>query len=361
MFHAPQYPHISAAVKHTRGWITILSILVAVCCLSQMLTYGFVRFTEVRFTEVSTPTPYGERSLQVIPPPVENESKPVAANPAAVETHSGSEIAAVGGVRAHAIEHGREVGPTRVYSSADQAMARINLFATSAGSLACVMLALMTLLGTVIAGGGNVPGVEKAVTATTWALVLGLLCLPWSSAFPHLRIPGVFATYVKLCAVADKVPGSVSPTAAFFQWIIMPLGAATLSMIVLGMYRSGVEHGVIATSVNHFDAAIQKEMTELAKRGVMPAGSVRSVGAMNRAVGMPAPSPAAAPVAPMAQMAAIPPAAAPIPAAPVARPEYRPAGVEDALDQAAAMASSLVRETQTSGRSVVDGNYRRLI
>jgi len=351
MLHAQQHPHISAAVKHCRGWITVLSIFVAFCCVSQMLTYGFVKFTEVRYTEVSEPTPYGERNLKVVNP-VEPEKK---ATTVVAEMPSGDREVAVGGVRAKAIEHGREVGPTRILSNADTVMARVNLFVTAAGSLACVMLALMTMMGTVIAGGGNVPGVERAVTATTWALVIGLLCLPWSSAFPHLRVPGVFADYHRLCAVADKLPGSVSPTAAFFQWIMMPLTAGCLSMLVLGMYRAGVERGVIATSVNHFDAAIQREMNEIAKRGVMPGGSVRAVGSMNRVVGMPPPATAPA----MAPMTVVPAAGSQGPGVP--RSEFGPTPVESALEQAAAVASSLVRETNTAGRSVVDGNYRRLI
>lgn len=351
MLHAQQQPHISAAVKHCRGWITMLSVFVAFCCVTQMLTYGFVKFTEIRYNEVSEPTPYGERNLKVVSPG-ETEKK---ATTVAAEMPTGGHADAVGGVRAKAIEHGREVGPTRVLSNADTVMARVNMFVTAAGSLACVMLALMTMMGTVIAGGGNVPGVERAVTATTWAVVIGLLCLPWSSAFPQLHMPGVFAAYPKLCAVADKVPGSVSPTAAFFQWIIMPLATGSISMLVLGMYRSGVERGVIATSVNHFDAAIQREMNEIAKRGVMPGGSVRAVGSMNRVVGMP-PTPTAPAMAPMA---VVPAAAAP--GATGARAEYAPTPVESALEQAAAVASSLVRETNTAGRSVVDGNYRRLI
>lgn len=351
MLQAQQQPHISAAVKHCRGWITLLSIFVAFCCVTQMLTYGFVKFTDVRFKEVSQPTPYGERNLKVVNP-AEPEKKVASL---AAETPTGGHEAAVGGVRSGAIEHGREVGPTRVRSNADTVMARVNLFATGAGSLACVMLTLMTMMGTVIAGGGNVPGVERAVTATTWSLVIGLLCLPWSSAFPHLRIPGVFADYPSLCAVADKAPGSLSPTVAFFQWIVMPIGAACLSMMVLGMYRTGVERGIIATSVNHFDAAIQREMNEIAKRGVSPGGSVRAVGSMNRVVGMPPPATAPA----MSPMVAVSAAGTHGPGVP--RSEFGPTPVESALEQAAAVASSLVRDTNAAGRSVVDGNYRRLI
>lgn len=349
MFIAQQHPHLSAAVKHIRGWVTILAVIVTVCCVSQMLTYGFVRFTDVRFNEVAAATP-GDRPLQVVAPTEPSPSEAIA------ETPTGAAAVVTGGVRAKAIEQGREVGPVRTLSAADAAMARINLFSTAAGTLACVMLAVLTLLGTVIAGGGNIPGVERTVTASTWALVLGLMCLPWGSAFPHLRIPGVFAAYRDLCAVVDRTPGAIGGTAALFQWIIMPVASAVVSLVVVGLYRSGVERGVIATSLNQFDSALQREMTELAKRGVAPS-TPRALGALNRAVGAPV---AAVPGVPPAGATAIPPAAAPMQ---VIAPSV-PATVESALEEAAAMASSLVRDTQAAasgGRSVADPAFRRLI
>jgi len=287
--HHPQ-PHISAAVKHLRGWITILAILAAVCCTGQMLIYGFVRFTDVRYTEVNRPAPTGDKARQVVVP---KEAEAPTDSPTADPTATA--ITAVGGVRARAIEHGREIGPVRVLSNGDSVMSRLSLFCTSAGTLVCIMLAALTLLGTVIAGGANIPGVERTVTASTWALLLGLVCLPWGSMFPDLRIPGVFASYASLCAVADGAFGAASTTAALAQWILMPIACLIVSMVVLGMFRAGVERGVIATTPSHFDDAIQREMSDIARRGVTVAA--RTVGTMNRAVGMAAiPAPVAAPL-----------------------------------------------------------------
>ncbi len=350
-------PHVSEAVKHVRGWVTILSVLVAVCCLTQMLTYGFVSYTGVRFTDATKVTPLGERSLQVLAP---TETEDQAADQKAAAS---STTIATGGVRSKAIEKGREVAPPRVRSAMDTAMSRINLFATAAGPLACVMLAVLVLLGTVIAGGANIPGVEKTVTASTWAMVLGLLCVPWASAFPHVRVPGVFAAYRDLCAVADGLPGAASTTTAFFQWIVMPIVAASLSMFVMGLYRVGVERGVIATAPSHFDTAIQREMSDIARRGVAPVGG-RAVGVLNRAIGGANPtavSPAAAPMTPIA-----PVSAGVVPERPLYRPITGESHVEHALEEAAAVASSLVREAQGTmgvggGQSVADGKYRRLI
>ncbi|GEM_PF-696198 len=336
-------PHVSAAVKHLRGWITLLSVVIAVCAITQMLVYGFVNYTDVRFDVVQRTTPFGERKLEVLAP-----NEPVAAQ------KEEREVAVAGGVRAQAIERGKEVAPVRVKSSADRVMARISDTTTSLGSFACVCLAGMTLLGVVIAGGGGIPGVEKAVTAGFWALVLGLLSLPWSSAFPGLKIPGVFAAYHLMTATADGVAGSIGLTAAFGQWIVMPIVASLMSILVCIWYRAGVERGVVATSVNHFDRAIEQEMSTIAKRGITRAGP-RTLGVMNRPIGASEPSQPAVPTAPIATVLA-------------ARLEAeRPMmNVEQAVDEAAALAASLARETSSAantsnGRGVADANFRRLI
>lgn len=340
--------HVSAAVKHLRGWITIVAFVVAICAVSQMLVYGFANYTDVRFKEVQKATPNGERRLEVLPP-----SETAAASETAAE--KSDTPVATGGVRSHAIEHGREVAPTRVKSNLDSVLGTVSETAAAVGVLGCASLCLLTLLGVVIAGGGNVPGVEKAVTAGFWSIVLGLLCVPWSSAFPGLKVPGVFTSYAALTAAADGSPGAVGETAAIFQWLVMPFMTAVLSLFVCGWFRTGVERGIIATSVNQFDAAIEKEMTTIAKRGVAAGGNgaPRTLGVLNRAVG-------AAPVSPMAA-----------PMKPIPASKHTPEtdghlSVEQAVDEAAAMAAALAREAEdatspSAGRGVADAGFRRLI
>lgn len=340
-YHAQhvQTPHLSAAVKHLRGWITLLACIVALCCGVQMLLYGFVNYTEIRFTEAPKTNPYGERSLKVVEEPASTEN-----NPAKVaEAPVGAAPAGHGGVRSAAIAGGKEAVPTLLKSNADRVMASIADWTTSVGAVCCVTLALLTMLGVAVAGGGNIPGVEKVVTSCTWAIVLGLLCLPWAGVFPSLKVPGIFAPYSALTAVADKLPGAISSTAAFGQWLFMPLTAGVLSFLVLGLFRAGVERGVIPTSVNHFDAAIQKEMSDIAKRGVN-SGTPRALGT----IASRGPGPVESPVADVGLVGRI-----------VERAS-EPESVEQAVEQAAAVASNLVREAG-GGRSVADRNFKRLI
>lgn len=338
--------HVSTAVKHLRGWITIVAFVIATCAVVQMLAYGFANYTDVRFQEVrKSSVGTGDRKLDVLVP---------AEAQAATEATPQRDPAVAGGVRSPAIERGKEAVPVRVKSPLDAMMGTFADTAASIGALSCVCLAILTLMG-VVAGGGNIPGVEKAVTAGMWSIVLGLLCLPWSSAFNGLKVPGVFAGYAAMTAAADGLPGAATASAAFFQWLVMPLVAGVLALFVCGWYRAGVERGIIATSVNQFDAAIEKEMTTIAKRGVQGAnvGAPRTLGVLNRAVGAAPSSPLAAPMKPI----------------PPSRSAAEPDGlisVEQAVDEAAAMAAALAREADsasgpTGGRGVADAGFRRLI
>lgn len=342
-------PHVSAAVKHLRGWITFAAAIVVVCAITQMLVYGFVNYTDIRFNQVQKVTPFGERKLEVrVPTPEESPA------PEAIP-------AVAGGVRAQAIERGREIAPERTLSNANRVMGHITDTTTSLGVFACLCLAAMTLLGAVVAGGGAIPGVEKTVTAAFWSVVLGLMCLPWSSAFPGLKIPGIFSTYHAMTLAADGVPGSIGPTAAAAQWLLMPLLAGVAALFVCGWYRAGVERGIIATSVSQFDRAIEQEMTTLAKQGVT-ARAPRTLGVLNAAIGGAhgkphVISPSAAPMVPIA------------PARTAAAHPGSVLSVEQAVDEAAAMAAALAREAGASAsgnhavpaRGVADAGFRRLI
>lgn len=344
LYHSPpvQTPHLSAAVKHLRGWVTLLACIVALCCGAQMLLYGFVNYTEVRFTEAAKTNPYGERSLKVV-----EEPGTVAPSVASSEgAGKADEKPTAGGVRSAAIAGGKETAPTRLKSNADKMMATVSDWTTAMGAVACVALAILACLGVAVAGGGNIPGVEKVVTACTWSVILGLLCLPWQAVFPSLKVPGIFAPYNALTAVADKLPMAMSSTAAFAQWLFMPLAAGVVSFVVLGLFRAGVERGVIPTSVNHFDAAIQKEMSDIAKRGVSASGP-RTLGTI-ASPGRGAPANSESPLGDVGLVGRVMERAA------------EPTSVEAAVEQAAAAATSLVREAG-GGRSVADRNFKRLI
>ena len=175
MASQPQKPHVSAALAQLRHGVSLAGFLVCVCALAQTLVFGFVHFTQVRFDKNDRPAAVQPLSV-VAAPPAQRPPLPVGslgpAQPAPVN----------------------EPIPTpQVLSGWDPTLHVMSDMAVSVGVIATGMLAALALLGVAIAGGGAVPGVDRAVSAASWALALALTCVPWRDVFVSLPFPGVFS------------------------------------------------------------------------------------------------------------------------------------------------------------------------
>lgn len=278
-------PHVSGAVRQLRGWVTLASLVLAACCLTQMLVYGFAAYTDVRVAEIK-PVKGDKTPLRVVGamPMAEGllqDSKsdsgrePAAASqPTAVRADSGASSAAV--------------DVNRVASPVDQMMRRASGVASGVGIISCVALAVLALLGVVVAGGASIPGVERLTTAAVWSLVLALIALPWHAMLPAMGVPGVFADYGALTAQLDGGAGvsvvSLSALGMAAQWVFMPVLAMFACMGVCLWFRAGVERGVIITAPSELDKAVEREVEQISKRGVA-SSAPKAVGALHRAIG----------------------------------------------------------------------------
>jgi hypothetical protein len=320
-------PHVSSALAQLRGWVTVVATVVCLCGLVQAGVFAFANYTNVRQEEIKQaraskgpPRVVGAVPVESVPADVAELRERVA---------SGSETAKAATVP----------DPNQGKSAADALMSRTSAIACGVGTLACFGLCVLTLLGVVVAGGANVVGVEKTVTAGVWSVVLAMLCVPWADALPSLRVPGIFASYAVMTAAIDGGGSAmVSGMAMYVQWLGMPIGAALVAVGVCVWFRAGVERGVIVTAPSQLDRAIEREAAELSKQGVSK-GVTRSVGALNQAIGE-------------------------IPAT------GRPAaggGLEQAIENAAGTAGAIAKDVAPSllasggGRGVADSGYKRLI
>src|SRR5205085_1393842 len=155
-------PHVSDAIRQLRVWVTIGACLLALCCAAQMSVYAFAAYTDVRWEEIRTVK--SDKTLKVVgTPAAEQVPAPAEADPTRI----------VGGIRG-GTEPPKSIEVTRVHGSAEFWMSRVSGIAAAAGILASVCLAVLTMLGLVIAGGGCVPGVERVTRACVWSLVLSL-------------------------------------------------------------------------------------------------------------------------------------------------------------------------------------------
>jgi hypothetical protein len=174
----------------------------------------------------------------------------------------------------------------RVPGASDITLRRVSMVMQWAGVMAALLLGVLMFQAVTLAGAGSVPGVERAVTASSVAFVIVLCCLPLSAVMPDIPFRGVFIAYERLVSesalVRNADPRAPSPLAFFGAHFLMPIALLVALVIVTLRFRSGIEAGVIATSVSQLDEKLEREIRSM-KTGHLAAP--RAMGALNMAIG----------------------------------------------------------------------------
>jgi hypothetical protein len=277
-------PHVSAALAQLRRSVTIAAVALVVCAVIQLLVFGFAHFTSARW-ELRGPRDQVQ------------ELAVVTAEPAAAEPgENGRKTRKVSDVEAELT--------ARVPSRWEAVLNQFSDFAGVGGAFASVTLAVLILLGVVVAGGATVPGVEKTVTAATWAIVLALICIPWRDLMPSVPFAGVFGSYPELIQASEAVTaGTGNAMSLYATYLLLPTAALTVAILACFQFREGVDRGVIVTSISELDQALEQEMATLRARGPSSNTGPRLAGALNMAIGERPVAPSAP--RPMPAMAAV--------------------------------------------------------
>jgi hypothetical protein len=264
-------PHVSEAVHTLRTGITLASVMVALCATLQMLVFGFVHFTEVRWERsepgaaIQSPTIVAKDEAKAL--------SPVAKLKAEIAAQAKSSAMLPGAPRAG-----------MVLSKWDNTLGTYSDGAVVVGTIAAILLALLTYQGVIV--GAQIPGIQHSVSASNWALCLMLLTLPWKSLIPSMPFNGIFSAYEAMTAAeAANRAGQIPTVVLLAQFLLLPLATCISALYVLGRFRMGVERGFIISAPSELDDALEREMRDLAKKGPGKALAPRSVGALNTAIG----------------------------------------------------------------------------
>lgn len=275
-----QHP-ISQALSQLRRGVGVCAVALAVSCVVQLLVFGFVHFTDVRWQTL--------KPAESARPLVVKASAPESTSVLRQPTVKADEPGSAGPPPPEPATKPAQVN--RVESSAGVVLARSSEIATVVGVFAGLSLAALTLLGAIVAGGGAVPGVDKTVSACMWGLVVGMLTLPWRDIFVSMPFPGVFTSYQSM--VSSSSTGGFTVLLVF---IAVPMLGVTGAVLVASRFSAGVERGIIAANAPD---AIDKDMAATLKA----MGSTRQLGAVRNdfrksvaAAAAPEPAPAPDPV-----------------------------------------------------------------
>ena len=243
-------PDASRAMRALKRGVRASAWVVSIAAFAQLLLFGFVHFTEIRWTEIEAPaapvpevvmTRDASRSLpgaDVAIVPVSGESGPV--------------------------------NPNRVLSRTDTLMRRTGGIAVFLGVAGVIGLACFATLGAVVSGGSGMTGVEKAVSACSWSLALLTVTVPWREALASVPIPGVFSSYDSLVAASESVSGfaQLGPSGLFGVYLLMPVVALTGAVLIAYRFNEAVELGFVPSTEEAFSKTISLEMDRTAKTGV---------------------------------------------------------------------------------------------
>lgn len=255
-------PHLSAALAHLR-----FSVVACAVVLGSAIGLQVCAFVAVHFVDVHKERVQGPASLEPLRVVGSRPTMGPDAVRAAVDPNPRADVNSVPG------ERGVLLG-------------RATTVAQGAGVLAALLLMVLLLEGVFLAGAGAVPGVEKVVTAATLGFVLAALCLPLARWLPEVGFGGVFAPYAALVEESESVrsgaEGAKSPLVLLASRLLLPGAMIAGLAVVVVRFLSGVEAGILVTSVSELDEKLEREI-----RGMRPGQLAvpRAVGALNYALG----------------------------------------------------------------------------
>lgn len=263
-------PHVSEALSQLRFGVTAAALAVAAAAIVQLLVVGFVHFTDVRWAEAK-PVQI-DRELGIVSPFTTgadqrkaDSAKGTGEGLATLSSRADEAPPVLPRLRPKA----EPVEANRVLTSWDQTLGDFSNLAVAVGIIAALTLGVLTLLGVAVAGGAAVPGVERAVSASVWATVLALLCVPWRDVLPTMPFAGVFSGYEALTSAAAAVEaGRLAEATMLAQHVATPLLASIIALLVAVRFRAGVAEGVIVTSMSEAEQRLELELAEIRRMGV---------------------------------------------------------------------------------------------
>jgi hypothetical protein len=268
-----QKPHVSAALVQLQRTVSLCAMVVLLCACAQLMIFGCAHFTQIRW--VNNETPAQQQRLHVV------------SGGKAAQVRVEAPAAGIVNEEARAAAPQASTTPEpRQASQWDKILRYVNAMVICAGVMSSVLLALVTMLGVVIAAGPSVPGVQRAVSAATWAMLMAVSTIPWKDVLSTIPWPGVFSDYQTMADLSDAVnAGRDAGTKMFATYLGMPLMAAILSCVVALRFRAGVADGVIVQSVNDLEQRLEREMDDIRRRGAAAQNTARAVAALNQAIG----------------------------------------------------------------------------
>jgi len=261
-------PHMSQALAHLRFSVQLCALALGLALAANIGVWAMVHFTEARWSQETV-------QVETTPPPRVVDGGAV--------SRTGKEIVQ----RTAVVDEVRRVPSTTEVTLRDTW--RLSAWI---GCIAALALAIVTLEGVIVGAGASIPGIEKSVTAGTWAIIVALLCLPMQSLMPAFPFDGVFGSYELMADVSEAIKaseeGAPGQLGVILQRFFLPVACIAFAAFVAIRFSSGIEAGILARSEGEAELLLMEEMERSRKTSAQQG---RAQGALSMTIQNDAPPP----------------------------------------------------------------------
>lgn len=291
---------ISTAMRRVRRGVLICCWMTGLALALQIVVWSLAMFTDMRYDTVE-PVQEGPAIVKA------EESSHVVVPSTPVET--------IPGLLTGAQTVTAPPKPTRPLSENDSRFAAIAEFSSTVGIMTVLALLPLLMVGVILAAGAATPGVERTVSALSWALVLFMLVVPLTKIVPFITFTGTFVPYSDMTALVESVRGDDILIAGgmpfYLRFLLLPATCIVGLAMVGARFTTGVDAAVLPTVEAlsmKLDPALEEEVSKIKASSLH--GSGRSSAALRATVGSKS-DPEPAPSAPLPHASQVSPGAMP--------------------------------------------------
>ena len=272
---------VSAAMSRLRFAVLLSCWLLGVSLLTQTVIASLCHFTDMRW---STLVP-GEQA------PVVVTDAPVQSGPRSAFDEPAPEA-----------DPEKVVDPNRVLGRHDRVFSIAGTLTSGIGKISVMLVLPLMALAVLLAAGSATNGVEKAVAAFSWALLVGLLVMPIGKLIGLPWTEGALWSYASMIAVID--PGvsmqGLGEQMFVLRFLLLPLACVAGIALAAVRFGSGVEESLVPPEDLALDSLLETEAGNIkvsSLHGGRAASAMNAVGAVP--TGTPVPGSPAVPPTPI--------------------------------------------------------------